>query len=374
MSEIHILTHEFRPKRGGAGVVCEKIAHTLSLTGHNVTVWAPEYVSTEKGELPDFEIRAIAGLRGTRNLGCLLATAKEILRNRNGLENATMYLGDPGPIAVFFYLTLFYRPFWKRLIITLHGSEIERYRKNPVSSWLFKRLLRRVETVHVLSTYNRDKLLNWIPCIKDKLKMGYGMMVPQENLPVLRSAAERDDGSRIRLLCVGRIHPRKGQLPLLKAVSQLSIDLQQQLEVCFAGQLVKGWYFDKLKKAAKSCRAEINFLGGLSDEVLAQAYGQADIFALTSMPYRASVEGLGLVYLEASRYALPIIAHDIGGVCDVVVNGENGYLIDWKDQKALIDRLGILIANPAICKQLGEVGRSKVENCSWESVTRQLFE
>jgi phosphatidyl-myo-inositol dimannoside synthase len=375
MSEIHILTHEFRPKRGGAGMVCEKLAETLARTNHSVTVWAPEYVATDSEDTfcPAYNVRAISGLKGTHDLGCLLATARQLLHERSMLQDAILYLGEPGPITAFLYLTLFYRPFWKKLIITMHGSEIERFRQNPLSAWLFRRFLKKVDIVHVLSSYNADKLTAWIPDIRDKLVKGYGMMLPGEELP-LSLHPKHDNPAKVHLLCVGRIHPRKGQLQLLQAISGLDIVLQRQLKVRFAGQLVKDSYFNALKQVQASCHADIEFMGGLTDADLVSAYETSDIFALTSVPYRSSVEGLGLVYLEAARYGLPILAHNIGGVSDVVAHGRNGYLVDPVDLRQLTAHLDILIRNSVIRKQFGEAGREMVMERKWEAVTSQLFD
>ena len=369
-----MLTHEFRPKRGGAGMVCEQLAETLGRSGREVTVWGPEYVEHQDETFkPAYRLRAIPGLKGTLNPGCLLASAKLVLRERSGaMREAVIYLAEPGPIAVFFYLTLFYRRFWKKLILTLHGSEIERYRRNPLSAWLFKRLLRKVDTVHVLSSYNAGKLIDWLPMVQEKLVKGYGMLLPGETLPEPRSENRQDKG-KLELLCVGRIHPRKGQLALLKAVRELDAELQRGLKVRFVGQLVKDAYFKQLREIADSCDAEIEFAGGVTDEELEEAYLAADLFALTSVPYRSSIEGLGLVYLEASRFGLPILGHQIGGVSDVVVHGRNGYLSPTGDTSQLAANLSILIRNPVLRKQFGDSGRQMVAERSWQDVADRLF-
>ena len=369
-----MFTHEFRPKRGGAGMVCEQLAETLGRSDREVTVWGPEYVERQDETFsPAYHLRAIPGLKGTLNPGCLLATARFVLRERSGiLQDAVIYLAEPGPISAFFYLTLFSRRFWKKLTLTLHGSEIERYRRNPLSAWLFKRLLRKVDIVHVLSSYNAEKLTEWIPGIQDKLVQGYGMMLPGESLPDPNPDTGKEK-TKLQLLCVGRIHPRKGQLELLKAVRSLDAELQRGLKVRLLGQLVKDAYFRQLRDVADSCEADIEFAGGVTDDELEEAYREADLFALTSVPYRSSIEGLGLVYLEASRYGLPILAHQIGGVSDVVVHGRNGYLSASGDTAQLAANISILIRNPVLRKQFGEAGRQMVAERSWQDVADRLF-
>ncbi len=60
----------------------------------------------------------------------------------------------------------------------------------------------------------------------------------------------------------------------------------------------------------------------MPDDRLGEIYAQADIFAMTSMPHRLSVEGFGLVYLEAGAHGLPVVAHAIGGVPEAVLDGQ----------------------------------------------------
>ena len=91
------------------------------------------------------------------------------------------------------------------------------------------------------------------------------------------------------------------------------------------------------------------------------------------MPYGNSIEGLGLVYLEAARHGLPILANRIGGVGDVVIHGKNGYLADPDDVEGLTRHLDILIRNPLIRKQLGDEAYQMVKDKTWEKVVAQLF-
>ena len=372
MADFHLFTHEFRPKRGGAGVVCEQIAETLTGMGKEVTVWVPGYVGQDDAVRPKYDLRVLRRLKGTRNLGCLLITAREVVASRKTLRNTTVYLAEPGPVAVFMWLTLFYRRFWKRLVITLHGSELLRYRKDRwFGTPLFRRLAAKADVIHVLSTYNENELLEWLPELKPKVVRGYGMSMPGEALPALQNRGTQVD--RVRILCVGRIHPRKGQLELLQAVATLPTDLRSRVEVVFVGQLVKDAYHKTVMEVAETCGATVKCLGGISDEALQKCYREADVFALTSVPYGSSVEGLGLVYLEAARHGLPLLAHRIGGVSDVVLDEVNGLVADPADPTSLTRQLARLVSDGELRHRLGLEARRLVEACSWEPVVRRMF-
>jgi phosphatidyl-myo-inositol dimannoside synthase len=380
MKMVHLLTHEFRPKRGGAGVVCEQMAETLARCGFKTSVWVPEYardISRAQSGTASFPIRIIDGLRGTRDPSCLMATWRWMQSNRALFANTILHAVEPGPLEVLlWWVGLGKPPFWHRLVITLHGSELVRYIRNPILRFWFRRLLSHTSRVHVLSIHNRELLLKHFPEVKNRCVCGFGILLPGETLEHRMKdlhARTPESAKFIRILCVGRIHPRKGQVPLLEAVALLPVSLQERVAVEFAGQVVKGAYHKKLLTLIRKCRCSVIFRGGISDRELQQAYRDADVFALTSMPSGSSVEGLGLVYLEAAMHGLPALGHTIGGVSDAVIHKTTGLLSDWRDRKALAANLERLILDDALRERLGSQGRARVSQCFWEPVIRNLF-
>ncbi len=65
----------------------------------------------------------------------------------------------------------------------------------------------------------------------------------------------------------------------------------------------------------------------MPDDELSEIYDSADIFAMTSVDYGSSVEGFGLVYLEAAAHRLPVVAHAVGGVAEAIVDEVTGLLV-----------------------------------------------
>ena len=87
----------------------------------------------------------------------------------------------------------------------------------------------------------------------------------------------------------------------------------------------KGNYEETVRAAAAAQpELKVRFFGNLPDEELAEVYDRADIFAMTSVHHGESVEGFGLVYLEAAAHGLPVVAHDVGGVSEAVLDGKTG--------------------------------------------------
>jgi glycosyltransferase involved in cell wall biosynthesis len=91
------------------------------------------------------------------------------------------------------------------------------------------------------------------------------------------------------------------------------------------------------------------------------------------MPHKHSVEGFGLVYLEAGAHGLPVIAHDIGGVPEAVVHEETGLLVQPGDTPALTAAFSRLIADAALRHRLGTAGRIRASQSSWHRSAQALF-
>jgi phosphatidylinositol alpha-1,6-mannosyltransferase len=85
------------------------------------------------------------------------------------------------------------------------------------------------------------------------------------------------------------------------------------------------------------------------------------------------VEGLGIVYLEASATGLPFVGGDSGGAHDAVLEGETGYVVPGLDREALVERLIALLTDTALAKRLGAAGRAWVEaEWRWETQAARL--
>ena len=117
------------------------------------------------------------------------------------------------------------------------------------------------------------------------------------------------------------------------------------------------------------------FTGSVPWDELPAHYAAGDVYA---MPCRTrnrglDVEGLGIVYLEASATGLPVVAGDSGGAPDAVREGETGYVVPGRDVAQLADRVATLLADRDLARQLGAAGRAWVEKeWRWETQARRL--
>jgi phosphatidylinositol alpha-1,6-mannosyltransferase len=174
-------------------------------------------------------------------------------------------------------------------------------------------------------------------------------------------------------LSVGRLVSRKGfdlALQALPLIRQQVPDVHLEI----AGD---GPERPRLEQMVSELELQtaVTFSGRLSDQELLAAYQHAHLFI---MPAReelanASVEGFGIVYLEASACGLPVVATRTGGVAEAVQDGRTGLLIPPDDPIALATAVTTLLQNPEKMHQMGANGREWIANqMNWDVAAQQL--
>jgi glycosyltransferase involved in cell wall biosynthesis len=149
-----------------------------------------------------------------------------------------------------------------------------------------------------------------------------------------------------RLVMVARFTPQKEQTALLRALAWLT-DLHWEVELIGDGPLLKASQelADSLGIAAK-----VSFAGMCND--VASRLSEADIFVLISR-----YEGFPISILEAMRAGLPVVASDVGGVSEAVIEGRTGFLVPRGDDETLQMRLRELLSNKPLRQEMGREGR-----------------
>lgn len=365
---VFLITHEFYPVRGGIATFAEEIAKATAGLGFDVEVWAPSAPPQSEKKWP-FRLHRMP-LKGTHDLWCQFRLACHLIRTRRQLRHAIVYLPEPGPMMTMMLLQFFhaFRP--RRLILTFHGSEILKFSGSPLRRWLARRLIRHAARVSTLTNYTQELLLASFPEAVDKIFLTPGAL--RTDFVVVPSKPARPQG-KIVVLTVGRLHPRKGQLLTLRALQALAPDVRARLEYWIVGSQSKGTYGETLRAAAAESDLTVKFLGNLPDDELSDIYDRADIFAMTSVNLERSVEGFGLVYLEAAAHGLPVVAHDVGGVSEAVANGMTGLLVPADRPAQLAAAFERLIHDDALRLRLGNLGREWAKRNCWTQSATALF-
>ncbi|HEY1847815.1 MAG TPA: glycosyltransferase family 4 protein [Opitutaceae bacterium] len=369
-SPLFLITHEFYPVSGGIATFAEEIAKASASLGYDVEVWAQSAPPHAEKKWP-FRIRRLP-LKGSHDLICQFRLACQLVASRRQLRHATVYLPEPGPMLTMMLLQFFkaFRP--KRLVLTFHGSEILRFAKSPLRRWLAGRLIGHATRVSTLTTYTQELLLERFPEAADKIILTPGAL--RTDFAVVPAREERAKDKTV-ILTVGRLHPRKGQIETLQALQMLPEEVRGRIEYWIVGGCTKGNYEDRLRALATQDSAlTVRFFGNIPDAELAQVYDRADVFALTSVHHGDSVEGFGLVYLEAAAHTLPIVAHRVGGVSEAVRDGVTGLLVTPDRPAELAAAFEKLIHDGDLRRRLGEAGRVWAARNCWQETASTLFE
>jgi phosphatidyl-myo-inositol dimannoside synthase len=138
-----------------------------------------------------------------------------------------------------------------------------------------------------------------------------------------------------------------------------------------------GSYRAQLERLAAGCgvRDSVTFTGSVPWDELPAHYDAGDVFAMPCRTRRRGldVEGLGIVYLEASATCLPVVAGDSGGAPDAVLEGETGLVVNGRSQDQIATALIGLLSDPERARAMGEKGRSWIEReWTWDRQAARL--
>lgn len=365
-----LITHEYHPHRGGIAVYAAEMARAAQELNYRVEVWAPALPPGVAEPVWPFQVRRLP-LSGDHSLRSQWCMARELIAQAERLNDATLYIPEPGPLLAMLLLQYFdtIRP--ARLMLTFHGSEIQRLASRRLLRWSSNHLLAKTTRISVVSEYARELLQTHFPKASGKVVVTPGAL--RANLRLKQTSPAALPGAKTVILTVARLNPRKGQLEVIHALKALPPAQRDSLEYWLVGAHGKENYDNVLNIAAEAAGFPVKFLGDIPDDQLGSIYAQADIFAMTSMPHKHSVEGFGLVYLEAGAHGLPIVAHAIGGVPEAVIDGETGLLVSPGDTLSLTAAFARLIADAPLRRRLGEAARTRALSRTWRDSALALF-
>jgi len=250
------------------------------------------------------------------------------------------------------------------VVLNFHGAELLLMRRKkwirPILHWL----LGQSEAVLCNSSFTRSRIQD-VRKVPVELSP-YGTTLPDAPLPSRTPRRPRDP---FRILFVGRHIERKGIEHLIDAMALLEGD-RFSLDIVGHGDRTDAL----VQRAAATGDPRIRFPGKLSTQDLARAYAESDVFVLPAVvDSKGDTEGLGVVLIEAAQIGLPLVASDVGGIPDVVVDGKTGLLVPPGNPFALADALRRLADDPDLAARLVEGARRRTrELFSWEVVIPHL--
>ena len=275
------------------------------------------------------------------------------------------------------------------LVLNFHGAELLLIRKKKWVKPLLKFAIGQAQAIFANSSFTAGKIkalrnvnVEWSPygtTLEDN-KDESGVILSETKDPV--TIVPHPVNGKFKILFVGRHIERKGICYLIEAAKYLPKD-KFEIRIVGVGDLT-----EQLKQQAallderretkdeRTQSASIIFTGKLSPEDLANEYKTANVFTLPAIvDHKGDTEGLGVVLIEAMELGLPIVASNVGGIPDVVVDGESGILVPEKDPVALADAFKCLEADPTLIQKLLAGARKRIEECfTWDGIIERQIE
>ena len=375
-----VLTREYPPHvYGGAGVVVDQLTQALARRmavevrcfgerppdagGHGIVV---------RGYTP--WARVSAGPDGPRFAPALETLSIALAMARDHVDadiaHAHTWYAD---MAGLWIRTLYRIP----LVVTLHSMEPLRPWKADqlstgylLSTWIEKTAVEAADRVIAVSATMREDILAHFRVDPSKVIVIHNGIDPER----FRPTDKRDalDGFGVRtpyVLFVGRITDQKGIFHLLEAATRLPPGVQ----VVLCASAPDTPEIEARLRRAVSAHPNVVWINEMvPHDVVVQLYSHAAVFACPSV-----YEPFGLINLEAMACETPVVASAVGGILEVVVDGETGLLVPPARPEALAAALTRVLDNPPLGRAMGRAGRQRVEErFSWARVaerTEQVY-
>ncbi|HET6878416.1 MAG TPA: glycosyltransferase family 4 protein [Jatrophihabitans sp.] len=362
-----VVTNDFPPRQGGI----QSFVHQLLLRQPpgSVAVYASDHAGSA-----DFDARQPFPVV-RHPTGLLIPTPaarRRVLRALREFQATSVWFGAAAPLAL---LAPSLRAAGaRRVVATTHGHEAG-WAMLPGARQALRRIGDGCDVVTYLGEYFRRRLAGPLGDHPRLVQLTPGVDVEAFRPDVDGSAVRERYGLTDRqvIVCVSRLVKRKGQDALVRALPRIRA-AASDAALLFVGS---GPYRAELERLAdaQGVREHVVFTGGVATADLPSHYAAGDVFAMPCRTRRGGmdVEGLGIVYLEASATGLPVVAGNSGGAPDAVREGETGYVVDGRNVPALADRLVAVLRDDTLRARLGTAGRAWIESAwRWEVMADRL--
>ena len=255
------------------------------------------------------------------------------------------------------------------IVALSHGHEVW-WAKIPALRQLLQKIIRDIDSLGYLGDYTKSVIMKITSEMTKLVQIAPGIDInffsPKNPNPKL-IARYQLEGRRV-IVCVARLVHRKGQDQLIKAMPAILKKCPDAI-LLIVGQ---GPIEQMLKNSARQLGIshKVVFTGRVAHSDLTDYIRLGEIFA---MPVRSrfagfEVEGLGIVYLEASACGLPVVVGNSGGAKDAVIDQVTGLLVDGTNVDQISNVICDLLADPVKGKAMGEAGRGWVID-NWQLKT-----
>ena len=362
-----VVTNDFGPRAGGIETFIHGLLEQASKNQQRNFIVLTSHQSPQ-----DEVIKFDQKMWENNRIRVVRDTAKVLLPTRRLAKKATdlfvahkcenVIFGSSAPLGLL--AKSLRRAGAKHIVALTHGHEVW-WARMPLFSALLRRIGAQADQMTYLGEFTRGAVANAL-LREDHSKLVH--LPPGVDLtrfiPAVKSLELQKkwgvEGAPV-IVSIGRLVPRKGSDQLIKAMPEVLKQFPKS-KLLLVGT---GNYKKRLEKLVRNLKVQdsVIFTGRVAHELLPAYYRLGDIFAA---PCRSrygglEVEGLGIVYLEASACGVPVIAGKSGGAPDAVLDGKTGILVNGRDHLEVSAALIKLLADEKLRSQMGTAGRVWME-------------
>ncbi|MFD5950786.1 glycosyltransferase family 4 protein [Streptomyces collinus] len=376
MRKTLIVTNDFPPRPGGIQAFLHNMA--LRLDPQQLVVYASTWKRTREGVEATRAFDAEQPFTVVRDRTTMLLPTPGATRRAVGLLRehgcASVWFGAAAPLGLM--APALRSAGAERLVATTHGHEAG-WAQLPAARQLLRRIGDSTDTITYLGEYTRSRIAS---ALTPEAAGRMAQLPPGVDEKTFHPGSGGEE-VRARLgltdrpvvVCVSRLVRRKGQDTLIRALPRILAAEPDTVLLIVGG----GPYEKDLRRLAHETgvASAVRFTGAVPWSELPAHYGAGDVFAMPCRTRRGGldVEGLGIVYLEASATGLPVVAGDSGGAPDAVLDGETGWVVRGGSAQETADRITVLLGDAELRHRMGERGREWVEEkWRWDLLAENL--
>ena len=363
--KILLVTNDLGPRAGGIETFILGLLDHLD--GSEIVI----YTAAQQGsELFDATLSARTGVIIIRDKSRVLIPTPSVNRRVRAVaekyQSEILWFGAAMPLA--WMSALLKRAGVRRVIALTHGHEVW-WAKVPLFRQIFSHTTRSIDVLTYLGQFTRRAMAPVVHSSCLMVQIAPGISIDHfKPAPKSRELMEELhlEGRQV-LISVGRLVHRKGQDKLLEALPQILLR-HPDLVLLIVGV---GPRQKKLNQLVQRYGLEeyIRFIGRINYNELPEYFRLGDLFVMPSRSRLAGleVEGLGIVYLEASASGIAVLAGASGGAPDAVIPGKTGEIVDGTAVSEIAAAINELLDHPSRLLEMGVAGREWTEErWSWE--------
>jgi alpha-1,3-mannosyltransferase len=357
------LTQNFYPVTGGIETFVYESSRRLIEKGYKVYVIASDKLPDTNKKLPEHEvINGIEVFRMPFHRIFRYNISFKVLPLISNLDCDIIHIHGLGFFSDLIPLLRLIKK--SKIFLSTHGgifhTKYAIFLKNIYFNTIARFTLKFVDKI-IAHSLEDKKLFSQI-CTTDRISLIYYGI----NWEELRRTKRKSDGKT--LIYVGRLSKNKRLDRMLHVLFYLKKRIPN-IKLLFLGS---DWgEKKKLINLAKSLNIlkNVKFLGSIPHEKIGKYLSEADIFLLSS-----EYEGFGISVIEAMASGLPVVVNDIPTMREIIANGENGFIVEFKDYKKVSELIEKLLMNKTLLIKIGEKAKLSTRVYDWKNVVTKLEE